>query len=503
MKKFVAILAISMLLTNTKPVSAEIISLGDVLNQSIDHSYTLKTADLQTKIAQQDIRAVKSEYYPTLSAYMTSEYDRDLTGGTSQFTSVGSEIYTNSSQYQNSISLGASYNVFDYGIRGRKLRIAKNDKEKAELILNREKRELKSKVAEAYVQALSHYKELDTKQKVLGLQSELYTINERLNEAGQVSKTNVIEQAVQVAQLMSQINQVKNNYAKALKELEFYTGQLYDAGTLELSDIEEDNFVPVANKVEQADTENPDNPVPSDVIELKAEKLDLNPEQTPEYKIYKLEMDKKQKELEIYKRANLPKFQFDTRYSFYGSDKENLFSAYGDLGQRSLTFRLTSSMPIFDGFKNSAQRAKAKLELERLQVQLDETMSEMKTQYSQTADDLDNANIQMENNEKALELVNTKLEMVDRLNKNGVVDKTSFLKEEASLLNQKFELEQNKLKHFIANYKLNLLNGIDVLEPDTKVIDVSDTKDKETSETDGADKDIELNKDTENTKGKK
>lgn len=443
MKKTIITALILTFLLNVPKVKAETISFDRILCTSIENSYDLKQSKLNTEISQKGIKEARSEYFPTITAYSTSEYSDDLTDGTSTMTSVGNEILIDGSKYQNALSVGASYNVFDFGVRKRKLNIAKTDKTQKEIMYKQELRDLKIDIAEIYSQALIYYKELKIKQNILGIQAELYKINERLNNAGKVQKLDVINEAIKVAELTTQINEAKINLAKTLKEISFYTNQNYDTATIKLTDMQEEHIVPISFKQE--------------VIELKAEVNQLIPELTPEYKIYDLEIDKKQKEYEILKRYHLPKFQFDTKYYLYGTDKDSLVDAFNDLGQRTLTFRLATVLPVFDGFKNSAQKDKLKLEIEKIKVEKEQTLAELSKKYEQIREDSFNAKKQLENNYKTLELVNNNLSMIERLNNSGVIDKTVYLKQKAELLNKKFELEQSQVRSFVAQYKLNVL----------------------------------------------
>lgn len=205
--------------------------------------------------------------------------------------------------------------------------------------------------------------------------------------------------------------------------------------------------------------ENVDSAVVSDgLIKLSAEMLEFVSEESIEAKAADLEILKKKKEYEIQKKANYPKIRFDTRYNFYGSDPSNFFNGVGDISQRSLTIRLSASMVLFDGFKNTSTISKKKLEMEKAKVDKERQLVELKKKYEQIQLDSQNALVQAENNASTLALVNKNLENLRRLNTNGIIARSECIKKQIELLKKKQELEQNQIKIFVAQYKLRILN---------------------------------------------
>lgn len=199
--------------------------------------------------------------------------------------------------------------------------------------------------------------------------------------------------------------------------------------------------------------ENVDSAVVLDgLIKLSAEMLEFVSEESIEAKAADLEILKKKKEYEIQKKANYPKIRFDTRYNFYGSDPSNFFNGVGNISQRSLTIRLSASMVLFDGFKNTSTISKKKLEMEKAKVDKE------RQKYEQIQLDSQNALVQAENNASTLALVNKNLENLRRLNTNGIIARSECIKKQIELLKKKQELEQNQIKIFVAQYKLRILN---------------------------------------------
>ncbi|MCK5177706.1 MAG: hypothetical protein KAQ92_08325, partial [Candidatus Aenigmarchaeota archaeon] len=63
----------------------------------------------------------------------------------------------------------------------------------------------------------------------------------------------------------------------------------------------------------------------------------------------------------------------------------------------------------------------------------------------------------MSNQENSLELVKEKIALLDRLNKQKLIDKISHLNQKEDLINQKMELEKVKINNDANKYKLKIL----------------------------------------------
>lgn len=426
------------------PVKADELSFNDFLSTALNNSYKLKISQLDSKVAQKGGKEARSGYYPTLSGFATTERYNDLTNGNSQITAVGNEILLNRSYYQDMAAVGLSYNVFDFGVRRKQLDIAKADDKQKSYLLQKDTRDLKLDAVDIYSDALSLYKQSKIKTETLALQTELVDINKRLRENGELSEVDLLDSEILASETKTELDEVKNSLSKKLSEISYYTNKDYDLNSLKLSDFPSDlSTIPV-----DADG----------LVKLSAEVMTFLPEKSFEAKVYDLEVLKKQKEYEIQKKINFPKIRFDTRYNFYGSDPSNFFGGIGDLSQRSITLRLSTSFTLFDGFKNINTVSKKKMEVEKAKIERDKQIAELKKKYEQIQLDCKNAIIQTENNIETLKLVDKNLENLRRLNTNGVVARSECIKKQLDLLDKKLKLEQNQIKNFVAQYKLKTLS---------------------------------------------
>ena len=439
------IIIVILLFLTGMPVKAEFLNFDDFLLTALDNSFKLKISQLDTQITKKGIKEARAEYLPAISAFATTERYNDLTDGRAPLTAVGNELFLNRSYYQDMAAIGLYYNLFDFGIRKKQLEIAKADDKQKEIVLKKNAKDLRLDAIDIYAKALSLYKYSLTKNETYRLQNELLEINKKLRLAGTVSEIDIVDNEIKLNETKSELDNINNNLAKKLTEVSYYTNKKYNIKDIHLAD-----FPKINSYIKQ--TEN-------DKEQTAIEAHILNPENTPEAKAYDLEIYKKQKEYEMQKKANYPRIRFDTRYSFYGSDPDKFFSGIGDISQRSLSFRLSTSFVLFDGFKNINTAAKYKIEIEKLKVEKEEQIANLKKEYEQLQLDSANAIIQNENNIKTLELINKNLEMLERLNTNGIIEKSDCIKKRLILLEKKSALEQNQIDFFVAQYKLQLLEN--------------------------------------------
>ena len=436
-------------------VRAETIDFESVLKDAIENSFKLKKSDLEVKISKEERKTVRSEYFPTLKTGFNTQYDKDLTGGNSTITSVGDTVLLDRSRYQNSASISLNYTLFDFGVRKRKLAIANKDIEQKKVGYNKELRDLKLNLLDLYEEALINYKQLENIQNQLNIKKEIFNIQQSLFEQGKASKIQVANEALAVVKTDNELDNIKNKIGRTLKDISFYTHKDYELDKIQFLNInqqqeEQEEFVPVSLKEGNAST----------VHKIKID-YNVNLEETPEHKTYELEIAKKQKEIEILKRQRLPQFGFYTGYYFYGTHEKNYLRAFENLEDRTLSFRIFSQLPIFDGLKNRSQRNKIKLEIEKLKTEKQEKLYNIKKHFEKIKYEQELYEKELKNNEKSLSLAQDTFEMTKQLDDQRLIDKISFLRQKLALINQNLELDLSKTKNILAHYKLKVLSSND------------------------------------------
>lgn len=183
----------------------------------------------------------------------------------------------------------------------------------------------------------------------------------------------------------------------------------------------------------------------------------MDTENIPETKLYNAEIVKKQKELLIAKKQNLPTFNFTTNYYLYGADPNNYFDSYYNFRQRGLKFRIIASLPIFDGFKNKSDRDRLKLEIERLYTEKEKKVAEVRYNFEKARDDTVYSDILHQNNLSMKNLLSDNISMFDRLNEQKLIDRNNYLQQKISLLNKYFEIEKTDINQYVAAFKVDSL----------------------------------------------
>jgi len=274
-----------------------------------------------------------------------------------------------------------------------------------------------------------------------------YKINSK--KAGEASEVDVVESEITTQEVRTELDEVTNALAKKLTEVSYYTKQDYNIKDISFTDFPESL---IDSKINDSIKEE------NGVIKLNIETNALNLVNSLEAQVYDLEIIKKQKEVQIQKKANFPKIRFDTRYNLYGSHPNNFFDGLEDISQRSFSFRLSTSFTLFDGLKNINTIHKKKLEVEKLKIEKEKELAELKKKYEQIELDFKNAIIQTQNNKRTLELVDKNLTLLKRLNTKGLVAQSECIKKQLELLKKKQVLEENQIKNFVARYKMMVLN---------------------------------------------
>lgn len=224
MKK-IFLLLLSVILISPNVQSAEI-DWNTVKEQALKNSFDLKISETDIKISDTEILGAKSEYYPKINTYFYSEYTKSL-GDNNQTVYIGNEVLYGSSVYQSSLSIGLNYNLYDFGIRGDKLKIAKTDKISKIAQYDKILRDTEILAMEAYAKSLLLYKQVNLLTRTTALQNELYNNKSRLYSAGKISQTYVLEEKIKWTEAKNELEKTKAEYEKSLKDLSFLTNNNY------------------------------------------------------------------------------------------------------------------------------------------------------------------------------------------------------------------------------------------------------------------------------------
>jgi len=455
MKKKIYLVLLTIFLSQIMTTGTEL-TYKQTLDTAIKNSFDLKMSELDIGISNAQLKAVRADWYPSLSMQFNTEYNKDLMNGRGTYAYAGNTMITPYTQFRDMLYMTISYNLFDFVIQGKKVHIAKQEIAQKQINYNLQLRDLKLKILELYSKVEQHNNAINTKSEILSLYKNMFSNKERMYKAGMNDKLSVMDEAVKIAKTQNDIENSKLELKNALEDLSYYTKNDYEISNLYVHSVNfepetEPNIVEVSSK---------------NVIETEINKTDYNfsfdSYLSDETKYYDIEIDKKKSELSILKRQLLPSFRFYTGYSLYGQNPNNYYSSLQDIGQRSFVVGVSSQYVFFDGFKNRANREKTKLEIEKLQVEKNKKLSELENKYKKSYKAYEAYREELGINRQLLSTIKEKLDDVGKLRANKLADENQLLSAKADLLNQEYELEQNIINITSKIEEMKIMSGADL-----------------------------------------
>ena len=206
----------------------------DLVAKALLNSHDIKISKLDIDISRSSLSSAYALYYPTINTRWNSEYARDLTDGTAQIDVIGNTVLVQNTMYRSSFSINGNYNLFDFGATTSKVSIASKDVDVKKYIYKQFIRDTKLRILRIYSDLFTVYEELEAKEALLKLYKELCLIKERLYSAGKISKIDVADEAIRTIRTTDERDALKLKQSHLLKDLSFFTGEKYDADSLEI-----------------------------------------------------------------------------------------------------------------------------------------------------------------------------------------------------------------------------------------------------------------------------
>ena len=407
------------------------ISFDDVLLKAKDHAYDLQIGEYNVLIAKQGVKGARAEYFPKLVASVGTEYTknyRDVKETTVM--SIGEAFINPYTRFQSVMGVTLSYNLFDFGVRGGNLKIAKKDVTIQELQNEQKLQELNLTLVDTYAKILMTRKQIDINREILELSKINLGYKKRLFEAKEISKTELNDEEVRVAEVEKRLHELKQMFIESVNWLQFYTGEQYDIEGLKIADIKKPDFDVMSN---------------SDYTKSIT------------WRVYDEQLKKKELELKVVQRMNYPKVNAYGRYYMYGSDHSSYPRSFKDIGPSNLTFGANVSMMLFDGLKNRANIHKTALEYKQLQVEREQAIAQLMTRLSIMRSNLIYLDKQIDDTNKMIDELTDKELSVKRLVAKKLATPIDENEAKIKLLEQHIELEKNSIT------ELAIQRGIQIL----------------------------------------
>jgi outer membrane protein TolC len=344
--------------------------------------------------------------------------------------SIGDAFINPYTRYQSVLGINVGYNLFDFGVRGGNLKIAKEDVALKELETKQKYQEMNLTLLDSYTKILITTKQLAQNKAILELEEKNLEYYERLYAAKEVSKTELNGARVKVKNIKNKISDLTSIKQDSINWLSFYTGEQYDIKNLTVEDIKESDF---------------------DALAFKDYTKSLV------WKIHDKNIRKKELELGVVKRTNYPKITVYGRYYLYGSNQNSYRTSLGNIEPSNFSVGASLNMPLFDGFKNSANIQKTALELKQLHVERDKAIAQLMTRLTSMRTNLMYLDEQINENNEAIKELTDKEKSMSKLVSNRVVSPIEGNEAKVDLLTQQIELDKNTLT------KISIEKGIEIL----------------------------------------
>ena len=395
------------------------ISFDKILKKAKEHSYDLQIAELSKLISRQDIRAARSDYYPKLNFSAGTEYTKNFRDVRSSIvTTVGDSFINPYTRYQSIMGITLSYNIFDFGVRRGHLDIAKEDEKLKDLEEKEKLQDLYLNLLDTYTKVLVLKKQIDLNQRILGLQSANLDLKNRLYHAKEISSTDLNDAKVKVEDLKRSLNEITSMLNENLLMLSFYTGEDYDVDNLKVGDVKRSSFDTTAFQ-----------DYTKSIV----------------WQVHEIQLKKKELELKVVKRTNLPKITAYGRYYLYGSDHSSYSDSFSDFQPSNYTVGGTLNMPLFDGFKNYSDIKKTEVELKSLQIERDKAIAEYMTRLATLRSNLLYSDAQVNNANLMIKELEEKEKSKSRLLSKKLITPIELNEAKIETLERKIEFEKYRV----------------------------------------------------------
>lgn len=432
--KLLAMLCILQIVLAIPMVSAEPLTYESLSTRAQTNSYDLLIGRIDTSASRNKVREARIAYLPTVTANLNTEYVGGFGNANNPQNAnpvvVGSVILPGNTRFQNASSLNLSYTALDFGNRSNQLSAAKKHVQGLIYQQKSDIRDLKLSMLDAYLDALLTYKEINSKQEQLKLQTQLYELNMRLWHAGKISRIELGEQAISKSNTERELQELRRRMGELLNKLSSFTHDHYNVDNVELADFE-----PVNSSLGAPFFPNPS---------------------LPDFKAYEMLIQEKQAEIRAIRAQRYPQISVFGSFVLYGSNKSSWFGSLGDLSARQFYGGIATTVPIFDAFKTRVAVDGKKLEIQRLEAQRDKRIWDLRKDYDKAATAASLYKVEMKTSAQLLTHSEEQLSMVIRLTENQVLAKSRAVSEQIDLLSRKLHAEKLNLQRIAAAKRLKI-----------------------------------------------
>ncbi|NLK67431.1 MAG: TolC family protein [Campylobacteraceae bacterium] len=314
-------------------------TFDSLLSHTLKNSANIALSKLEVDSSLNELNYNKSSFYPEIGISANTEYSKRFDDGYNSIY-VGKDNLASSTSYSNSVSLVLNYDLYTFGSDSLKVKSSKESIEKAKYEKCAYELETALKLLDAYYKALELKNKIETYEALKKAYETLYVYQKRLSGAGEVSKIELGESAMIVADTSYELNELELNANHSINLINQITG-------LKIDDVRKLNgfSMDMTNK-EFAKFEDT----------FIAKKFD-----------YELKANEYAKEAE--ERSYYPTISLYARYDLYGNDRDNYWQAGRELERHGYRVGLSFYVSLFDGGKKEARIKGKEIDSEKIRLQ--------------------------------------------------------------------------------------------------------------------------------------
>ena len=415
-------------------------TLRECCDYAVEHNITIKQQENQCRQQEIQLSNAKNQRLPDLSgsASQNFSFGRGLTS---------ENTYTNTNTSSTSFSLGTSVPLFTGFQIPNNIKLNQLNLEAATQDLEKAKNDIRTQVAQAYVQILYNMELADVAHRQISIDSAQVARLQALLDIGRASEAELAQQKATMAQGVLTATQADNNLQLAIlamtQLLELPTPEGFAVVRPEIGEVSRDNIA-----------------TPDEIyVEALATK--------PEVQAQQLRLRATENSIKIAQAGYYPTLSFSAGLgsNYY---KTSGFKADGFATQMKNNFSqylgLNLSIPIFNRFQTRNSIRTAKIDRENQTLQLDNTKKSLykeiqQVYYNAVAADqkLSSSQQANESSETAFRLTQAKYEQGKATITEFNEAKNNYLKSQSDLTQARYEyLYQKALIQFYRGQELKL-----------------------------------------------
>ena len=218
--------------------------LTALIEEALKSNADLQSAQAALRVAQENARAQKGGYYPSVSAAVSASRNKTATGSLSAASASGNPSYT---LYSTQVDVLYAPDIF--GAISRSVESLEAQSEVRRFELEDTYLALSANLATAVIQEASLRGQIQAMAEILSIENELLGVLQRQNNLGQIAMADVVAQEATVAQTMQTLPGLEKQLAQQRNLLAALAGRLpaeVPAHRFQLSELHLPGELPVS-----------------------------------------------------------------------------------------------------------------------------------------------------------------------------------------------------------------------------------------------------------------